>query len=190
MQEVISIFPTSYLFISKCINFKEIYDLVYSYKDDDIDNSDFSWGVNCDVDKISISDREFYPLISKNIQAFANNIGLILKTEIHSPWINLYKRGQYQEIHDHSDHDFAGTIFMNNDIDFAKFYFFDRNSHRSPDIIKNAFNLHNSFYPPIEQGTILIFPGHMLHGVSQHKSDKVRKTLSFNFDVLDGKHCS
>ena len=190
MNEVVPLFLTSYSFISKCINFKEVYDLVYSYTDGDIDNSDFNWGTNCDVDKISISDNKFYPLIADNIQAFATQIGVRLKSEIHPPWINLYKRGQYQEIHDHSNHHFAGTIFMNNDIDFGKFYFFDRNGYKNPDIIKNVFNLQDSFYPPIEQGTIIIFPGHMLHGVSPHRNDEIRRTLSFNFDILDGKQCS
>ena len=29
----------------------------------------------------------------------------------------------------------------------------------------------------------MFFPGYMLHGVSPHKSDIIRKTLSFNLDI-------
>ena len=33
----------------------------------------------------------------------------------------------------------------------------------------------------LKRGDILFFPGHMLHGVSSHKHDNIRKTLSCNF---------
>ena len=35
----------------------------------------------------------------------------------------------------------------------------------------------------LKAGDIMFFPGYMLHGVSPHKSDIIRKTLSFNLDI-------
>ena len=45
--------------------------------------------------------------------------------------------------------------------------------------------LKSDIYKAFEKGDILFFPSHILHGLSSHNSDVIRKTLSFNFDILD-----
>ena len=40
--------------------------------------------------------------------------------------------------------------------------------------------LSNIYYPEVKAGDVILFPSHMLHGVSPHGSDTVRKTFSFN----------
>ena len=47
--------------------------------------------------------------------------------------------------------------------------------------VLNQFNGYdNSSFLNVSAGDVLIFPGNMLHGVSAHGSDIMRKTLSTN----------
>ena len=176
------LFLNNYYYHAPCLNFKEIEDIVNSYTEDDIDNDAFDWGDNCDMHKTPIKDNNIFPLIVDNLESFAEDIygnrqGDLFEY-IHDPWLNTYKKGQYQEIHDHAENDFSAVVFMNEGIDFGQFYFMDRTPVRRSNIFQDDIS-----YPNISKGDIFIFPGHMLHGVSPHKNDIVRKTLSFNMDM-------
>ena len=74
---------------------------------------------------------------------------------------------------------------MNEGVNFAEFYFVDRIIDPTPHSLKKLLKMEDLWYPEVNKGDIVIFPAHMLHGVSPHKSDVVRKTLSFNIDVLE-----
>jgi len=63
---------------------------------------------------------------------------------------------------------------------YSQFYFLDRHVDLSS-VWKRVLPLEQTHIPKIEAGDILFFPGHMLHGVSSHKHDNIRKTLSCNF---------
>jgi len=64
---------------------------------------------------------------------------------------------------------------------YSQFYFLDRHVDLSTTWRYVLSNTEQSHIPKIEAGDIIFFPGHMLHGVSPHKHDNVRKTLSCNF---------
>ncbi len=151
-----------------------------------VDNSPFSWGDECLIDRIEIDSKEILELIQPSIDEFSEEWNKKVDVRIYKPWINLYKRGYYQEVHDHRT-DIGATIVLNDGVDFSKFYFFNRYSNFASNkvlhLFKN-FSTHDLFYPNVKEGTILFFPGTALHGVTVHKSDVVRKTLSFNMDIL------
>ena len=174
------LFLNNYYYHAPCLHFKEIEDIVNSYTEDDIDNDAFDWGYNCDMDKTPVKNSNIFPLILDNMGACAEDIYKIDSSTwtIEEPWLNTYKKGQYQEIHDHAENDFSAVVFMNEGIDFGQFYFMDRTPVRRSNIFQDDIS-----YPNISKGDIFIFPGHMLHGVSPHKNDIVRKTLSFNMDM-------
>ena len=48
----------------------------------------------------------------------------------------------------------------------------------------NELNEGDKWTPEYKAGQVLFFPGTMLHGVTPHKSDVVRETLSCNFDIV------
>ena len=181
------LFLNNYFYHAPCIHFKEIEEIVNTYTESDIDNNAFDWGYNCDMDRTPVRNEDIFPFISENVRAFAGELGAKLKCKIYEPWLNTYKKGQYQEIHDHDGHAYASVIFMNDGVDFAQFYFMDRMKSSTPLVIKNIFKMEDLWYPKVNKGDIFIFPAHMLHGVSPHKSDVVRKTISFNIDLLDGE---
>ena len=124
-----------------------------------------------------------------NNQMFDNELYERLKSKfsynLYDPWLNLYKRKDFQEIHAHHPCHLSSVFFANDGEGFSKFYFSDRHSN---DIHPKLGKLIG--YKPInvveyEKGDILFFPSHLLHGLSSHNSDVIRKTLSFNFDILD-----
>tara|TARA_B100001248_G_C27183225_1_gene363354 strand:- start:57 stop:626 length:570 start_codon:yes stop_codon:yes gene_type:complete len=181
------IFPiftyNNYYFHSNCLSFDEIKNIVNDYDENDINNEAFDWGINCDMDRIEVKNPDIYEFLSHNVREFADNFGIKIKFKIFEPWLNTYKKGQYQEIHDHADHHFAATIFMNTGNDFGKIYFQNRVILNNTKMNK-LLDASDLWYPDVRQGSILIFPGYMFHGVSPHKNDEVRKTLSFNIDVI------
>ena len=181
------LFLNNYYYHAPCINFNEIEDIVNTYTEDDIDNDNFDWGNNCDMDRTPVRNSNILPLISDNFKAFADEVGAKVKAKLWEPWLNTYKKAQYQDVHDHAEHYFASIIFMNEGIDFAKLYFMDRQKSFSPPFIQNVFQMDDVWYPHVGKGDIIIFPGHMLHGVSPHKNDEIRKTLSLNIDVIEAQ---
>ena len=181
------LFLHNYYYHAPCLFFKEIEEIVNTYTENDINNDAFDWGINCDMDRTPVKNRDIFTYLSKNVKNLASEIGAKLKVQLNEPWINSYKKGQYQEIHDHNGHAFASVIFMNDGVDFGQFYFVDRVLSPTPQVLKKLFKMDDLWYPEVNKGDMFIFPAHMLHGVSPHKSDVVRKTLSFNIDVLEGE---
>ena len=181
------LFLNNYYYHAPCINFNEIEDIVNTYTEDDIDNDNFDWGNNCDMDRTPVRNSNILPLISDNFKAFADEVGAKVKAKLWEPWLNTYKKAQYQDVHDHAEHYFAAIIFMNEGVDFAKLYFMDTQKSFSPPFIQNVFQMDDVWYPHVGKGDIIIFPGHMLHGVSPHKNDEIRKTLSLNIDVIEAQ---
>ena len=107
-------------------------------------------------------------------------------------WFNKYSTGDYQEPHDHA---FPGTglsaIYV---LDYPK-------DERDPggqlvfecpnfplirssglDVIFNAWNCQH-FIPPLEKGTLIVFPSWISHYVLPSKTDKRRATIAANFTI-------
>ena len=38
----------------------------------------------------------------------------------------------------------------------------------------------------VQKGEVIFFPGHVLHGVTPHLSDEVRKTIATNISLVSG----
>ena len=113
---------------------------------------------------------------------FANEFNLIFKLKMYDPWLNLYKRGDFQEVHDHRKNDLACVFIVNEGRGFSEFYFKDRNYSLSLKTDR-MINYRNEYTPKLKTGGFIVFPSHILHGVTPHNSDSVRKTLSFNLDI-------
>ena len=45
------------------------------------------------------------------------------------------------------------------------------------------FQIQDQYRFEFEEGTLLIFPSHMLHGVSQHELDDERITIASNYKL-------
>ena len=177
------IFPNHFYWHFKAPNAEELISAL-NKETADIDNTQFDWSDLCDVDKIPLSWDDYIALITPSLEYLSEIIGKKFQVNLGSPWINLYKPGQFQEMHDHPKCDLVCVFFVNNGENFSKFYFADRNAITVPDSIVDLFDLENYQYIDYEAGDILFFPSQMMHGVTKHKSKIIRKSFSCNLKLI------
>jgi hypothetical protein len=121
--------------------------------------------------------------LKPSIELFANDLEATIKYTMYNPWMNLYKRGDHQEVHEHSGNDISCVFFANSGEGFAEFYFKDRNSIFLTEKVKRLINYKNVYVPDVKEGDIIFFPSNLEHGVSPHNSDVTRRTLSVNLTL-------
>ena len=139
------------------------------------------WGKLCSVKMTQILD-DILPMMQPSINKFCEEVDQRMLMSMNRPWVSHYEKGDYQEPHDHNDCDVVGVFFPEYLEGYSQFYFLDRHVDLSS-VWKRVLPTEQTHIPKIEAGDILFFPGHMLHGVSSHKHDNIRKTLSCNFWV-------
>ena len=100
-----------------------------------------------------------------------------------NPWLNLYERDFYQEIHCHKGYDISSIFFVNDGGDFSEVLFYDRNATNFSDNFEDLISFESTVNISYKKGDIIFFPSHTLHGVTSHQSDDIRKTLSVNFKI-------
>jgi len=103
------------------------------------------------------------------------------------PWINLYRKGSFQEWHHH----LGGTMFsfcyfykIPDHPDSGKLLFRSRNKDLEYDY-PDKFRLNASFDSAPKQNELFIFPCWVEHRVTQHNCDEERITISGNFSFLE-----
>lgn len=127
----------------------------------------------------------------ENIQEFAAGLGIAGNPIITEAWLNAYKRNQNQEIHDHSPGHFAAVHYLKYDIEEHLPTIFI-NPYRQASI-SNKPDFHDSIdnvpqtwvaqsFLRVKEGDLVIFPAFLEHKVPRQQSDKMRVTLSFNFN--------
>lgn len=128
----------------------------------------------------------FYDILSPSIDLFfeeypirqsASNSQIIIS----HLWRNIYHKGTSQVPHDHlGQGDITAVLFMSDQQhDFGEFYFMDGFNAILPDGWRKLVDCPKGYTPKTERGSIIFFPSHMLHGVTIHKSDICRKSMSF-----------
>ena len=179
------IFPQTYFHHTSIFN-------VDSLKDLKVDK-DYNpkWAKACSVKVEGLFTDDLMPYIAPTVNNFLKGANMSYKDlKVNQPWRNTYEKGGFQELHDHGDAFLSGCIFLDNpDPDFGNFYFYNRHSIEllkpQRQLIDNLFGTsYLSFIPNVLKGDILIFPSYMMHGVTMHKSEKIRRTISFNIDTL------
>ena len=174
-------FPKNFYIKFEIPNYDEI--LKFCEEKTEVDNERFTWGANCNLDRVPLSAQETASIIGPSIEELFKILGKNFGCYSVDPWINHYRRGSYQEIHSHSEHDFASVFLLNDGEDFSKFYFYNRRSMgetRWSHVVPEVSN--DQLYPIFNAGEVIFFPGWLEHGVTPHKSDVVRKSLACNYN--------
>lgn len=150
-----------------------------------IDNEYYRFGGNCYFDCIPLKKNKYKELLKPSLQVLMDHwrvkkMNLITT----SSWICHYNKHNHQEVHHHSPDDLICVFFSNDGPDFAKFYFYDRmsvlNSNFWTSLLPKVMG-DDWIIPKVRAGDIIFFPGHVMHGVTPHQSDTIRKTLAVNF---------
>lgn len=155
---------------------------------DNVVDKNFTWGNLCKVNRTALNINDYQDILVNPLRMVSEELGVTFSAKILHPWINMYERGSFQEVHWHDDCDIAAVIFLNDEPDFSKFYFFDANHTQftKPWVkIITRIKESNIYYPKIQAGDVILFPSHMMHGVTPHQSDIIRKTMSFNVVITD-----
>ena len=149
----------------------------------------FQWGEVCLSEKVYLKHTGFTELLKPFIiEILSKVVEVPYSFSIEEVWKNTYHRNYHQEQHDHRGYELSFVIFMQdykeND---AKFYFVnDRNRLTPSTWIDLAWSkMPDDLHIAPKRGEILLFPSHMLHGVSPHLSDEPRITISGNISLYD-----
>ena len=89
------------------------------------------------------------------------------------PWINLYKKNNFQETHNHTG--------IDNNLSYCYFYKLPKKTGCAEFIFKNQDGV--CYTPDIEEGQLIVFPSWLDHMVTQHEIEDLRITISGNITV-------
>lgn len=190
-----ALFVSQFFWIFRAPNAEELIEYVNN-PGEPVDNDYYKFGGNCYFDCIPLSKNKYKELLKPSLQVLMDHWGVKkMNLTTTSSWICHYNKHNHQEVHHHSPDDLISVFFSNDGPDFAKFYFYDRmsvlnnnfwrsllpklaqrNSKWCSDIVCSDW-----IVPEVKAGDIIFFPGHIMHGVTPHQSDIVRKTLAVNF---------
>ena len=97
-------------------------------------------------------------------------------------WFNVYKKGDYQEWHDHTGSVISCIYFLKSNKDDCRVFFKPRfydthNVTYNIDFKPSGFVSYES-----EPGKLLIFRSYLQHYVEQKKNNEDRITLAYNFN--------
>ena len=152
------------------------------------DDENFEWGSECLSEKVGLKPIGFTELLEPYIIQVLNGIideGTPYGFTIEEVWKNTYHRYYHQEQHDHLGYELSFVIFMNDSQEnAARLYFVnERIRVTSPSWIDMSTLMGDNFSIEERKGDIIFFPSHMLHGVTPHKSDNPRITISGNISI-------
>ena len=158
------------------------------------DDEEFAWGkLFSSSDKVALDYGTWGEYLIPSINHLSKLIGFDLEWSLDSCWMNLYKRGDFQEPHDHTGKikiDLCCVFFANSGKDFAEFFFFDVHHGRLGPFWSKVFGTDGVLIfheDVIQAGDILFFPPYLFHGVRPHNSDTIRTTFSANIFIHDLK---
>ena len=154
------------------------------------------WPNACEIKVEALSPNGVGPVLAPSLSIFFKDLGVeegdkdLSKMRMICIWKNTYNKGYYQEIHDHlsaEGSDLSGVVFLNDyEEGSSQFYFYNKHwSEISPSwmMILNKVKADNSgklTIPNPKAGDVLLFPSYVPHGVTMHKIDQPRTTVSFN----------
>ena len=180
---LVSPFTSEFYTIFPAPNADEFIELIDKSKD--INNDHFDWGSKCKIDRIPLSWKDTIDLYEPSIELLYKEFNKSFSYTLFDPWINLYKKGYYQEIHAHKGSDISSVFFANDGENFSKLFFSDRNSCNFSCKYEELISYVNTHDLNYKKGDIIFFPSHLLHGVTSHKSDVIRKTMSANLNIKE-----
>ena len=150
----------------------------------------FQWGDECLSEKVYLKLTGFTELLKPHIIEVLSEVideDIPYGFSVDEVWKNTYHRYYHQEQHDHQGYELSFVIFMNDfQEDNARFYFVNERCRLTAELWRDVSALMPDSIPiEGEKGDIVFFPSHMLHGVSPHKSDTPRVTVSGNITIED-----
>ena len=156
----------------------------------ELPKEEFQWGDECLSEKVYLKLTGFTEILKPSIIEVLTEVidgDIPYGFAVEEVWKNTYYRYYHQEQHDHQGYELSFVIFLN---DFreedARFYFLNERTRVCSGIWGDLSDMMpDTMGIEAEKGDIVFFPSHMIHGVSPHKSDNPRITVSGNITIKD-----
>ena len=156
----------------------------------ELPKEEFQWGDECLSEKVYLKLTGFTEILKPSIIEVLTEVidgDIPYGFAVEEVWKNTYHRYYHQEQHDHQGYELSFVIFLN---DFreedARFYFLNERTRVCSGIWGDLSDMMpDTMVIEAEKGDIVFFPSHMIHGVSPHKSDNPRITVSGNITIKD-----
>ena len=174
-----TIFNTNFYYKFTPPNSKELIRLLDKVTENESENK-LKWDIKCSVNTIQLKLENWAEHLVPSLRIAAKHFSHNGDFFIDNPWINWYSYNGFQEIHCHPYFDIVGVFFINEGDNFGKLYFQDRMSGLLNDNVLKYLKISDTYIPKVAAGDLIIFPSYLFHGVTPHRSDKIRKTFSFN----------
>ena len=150
----------------------------------------FQWGEVCLSEKVYLKLTGFTEILKPYVIEVLSEIvdeDMAYGFAVEEVWKNTYHRYYHQEQHDHQGYELSFVIFLTDyHKDDARFYFVNERTRLTAELWGDVSGLMPDSLPiKGEKGDIVFFNSHMLHGVSPHKSDNPRVTVSGNITIKD-----
>ena len=156
----------------------------------ELPKQDFDWGDECLSEKVYLKLTGFTEILKPYVIEVLSEVvdeGMADGFSVDEVWKNTYHRYYHQEVHDHQGYELSFVIFLTDfHKDDARFYFINERTRLTAELWGDVSGLMPDSLPVEgKKGDIVFFPSHMLHGVSPHKSDNPRVTVSGNITIKD-----
>ena len=156
----------------------------------ELPKQDFDWGDECLSEKVYLKLTGFTEILKQYVIKVLSEVvdeGMAYGFSVDEVWKNTYHRYYHQEVHDHQGYELSFVIFLTDfHKDDARFYFINERTRLTAELWGDVSGLMPDSLPVEgKKGDIVFFPSHMLHGVSPHKSDNPRITVSGNITIKD-----
>lgn len=136
--------------------------------------------------------RQLRVVVQEYADGFAQKTLAAKKTALRGSWVMNQGFLDSMPIHAHPSYTFVGTLYLQAPKDCGDLQLLDpRNGvlwRSDTDVAENGvLTYRDSVYQvPVSFGTLVFFPGYVLHGSGVNKTHTTRSVLAMNFSVMQG----
>jgi uncharacterized protein (TIGR02466 family) len=180
----------------ECLDYETIKDSliewIYNYRKENSEGLEISnrggWHSKYDFFTCNSFDP-FLKYICSNIE---NSLIYACNLKLVSMWININQKGNYNKCHCHpgatlsgvfwiKTPDNCGNLVLRSDKDYSEHELLDSISEGLPE----KYNYYSSFVFTPKEGSMVLFPSHILHDVEMNESESDRISIAFNLKFVD-----
>lgn len=201
-MKTIGLWPT-WVYETVIENHNEIYDNFKQYLEDEKNYFDEPWQYGSCLSSIRNKNNDQLPWkiwfdsIKKDTHNYLENMQAVTNFTISCDehWVNIYKKHNYQETHDHS--------FPGRSISAIYILELEKEENSGGQLIFECPNYniiqstsmseifsqwqYQKYTPELEQGKLILFPCWLQHYVLPYKSENRRSTIAANFRIQKAK---
>lgn len=194
---------STFLYCKKIDGYEKVYQEFLPYLDDE-NYFGNTWTFGDALSSIRSNNNDslpwpvFFDAIKPNVQEYLDSLEPSCAYTIHTDefWVNIYRKNNFQEPHDHAfpGRSISAVYVMEapegDDVGGELVLECPNFSIVKASGLNRIFNKwqYQHLMPPLEPGTLIIFPSWVNHYVLPSKTDQRRTTIAVNFCIGEGNN--